>query len=114
MTEDDRIFELIDACRFYFEKTGREITVEYVLLRDVNDSERHAYRLGRIVKKMRSNVNLIVYNPVPGLPFEQPSEQSVDRFLTTLRTVGINAHVRRSRGSDIDAACGQLRRKTSG
>ena len=60
---------------------------------------------------MRSNVNLIAYNPVDGLPFDRPREKSVMHFFSTLRERGVNAHVRHSRGLDIDAACGQLRRR---
>lgn len=105
------IESLVDAARYYFEKTGREITLEYILLAGVNDQPKHAVELAAVSRKMRSNVNVIVYNPVSGLPFERPNGDAVRSFLSALRDRGVNAHVRRSRGLDIDAACGQLRRR---
>jgi 23S rRNA (adenine2503-C2)-methyltransferase len=105
------IDSLVDAANYYFEKTGREITLEYILLADVNDSREHALSLAATAKRMRSNVNLIAYNPVKGLPYARPADDTVVRFLETLRSRGVNAHVRTSRGLDIDGACGQLRRR---
>ena len=103
--------DILDAARFYFERTGREITLEYILLAGVNDGVEHARELVGVCRSVRSNVNLIRYNEVDGLPFGRPSAQAVVAFQETLRRGGVNAHVRRSRGRDIDAACGQLRRK---
>ena len=108
------ITELIDACRYYFEQTGREVTLEYVLLAGVNDRPRHAARLATIAKRLRANVNLLRYNPVPDLPYERPSAASAHDFQERLRQRGINAHIRTSRGADAGAACGQLRRSTGG
>ena len=105
------IGELVDAARYYFEQTGREVTLEYVLLGGVNDSPAQAVQVAGLCAKMRANVNLIRYNPVADLPFERPSATSAQRFLETLRDRGVNAHLRRSRGVDIDGACGQLRRR---
>ena len=105
------IDSLVEAANYYFEKTGREITLEYILLADVNDSREHALALAATAKRMRSNVNLIAYNPVAGLPYARPKDDTVVRFLETLRSRGVNAHVRTSRGLDIDGACGQLRRR---
>jgi len=107
------IDELIAAGRYFFEKTGREITVEYILLAGVNDRVDHAYDLVRVCRKMRCNVNLIRYNPVPGLPFERPESFAAHTFAERLRERGVNAHIRKSRGLDIDAACGQLRRSAT-
>jgi 23S rRNA (adenine2503-C2)-methyltransferase len=104
------IDELIDSCRYYFEITGREITLEYVLLDRVNNLPSHADALAEIAGRLRCNVNLLRYNPVAGLSFERPSGESAHAFQTRLRERGINAHVRTSRGADADAACGQLRR----
>ncbi len=104
------IQELLDACSFYFQETGREITLEYVLLAGVNDRSTHAAKLARIAKQLRANVNLLRYNPVARLSFERPDTESSQRFLEQLRDRGVNAHLRRSRGRDINAACGQLRR----
>lgn len=105
------IDELTEACRYYFSRTGREVTLEYILLEGVNNLPYHAVELARISKQMRSNVNLIAYNPVADLGFSRPSRESVLRFEAALRERGVNTHVRRSRGLDIDAACGQLRRR---
>lgn len=106
------IASLIDAGRYYFERTGREITLEYVLLGGTNDGAEHAASLAGVARKLRCNVNLIAYNPVDGLPFRRPDDRDADRFLSALRSQGINAHLRRSRGLDIDGACGQLRRRS--
>ena len=105
------IRELIDAAKYYFEKTGREITLEYILLGDLNDSEQSARDLARVARRIRSNVNLIAYNPVEGLPYQCPATASIHRFQRVLSNAGVNVHLRHSRGLDIDAACGQLRRK---
>jgi 23S rRNA (adenine2503-C2)-methyltransferase len=106
------IEEILDAARFYFDKTGREITLEYILLAGVNDQPEHARELARLCKTLRANVNLIRYNEVEGLPFGRPKSQDVMVFQEILRSNGVNAHVRKSRGRDIDAACGQLRRSS--
>jgi len=102
---------LIEACRHYFDVTGREVTLEYILLGGVNDSPKHAADLAEVAKRIRSNVNLLAYNSVGGLPYERPSNNACVRFLDVLRARGVNAHIRRSRGLDIDGACGQLRRR---
>ena len=103
--------ELLAACQYYFEQTGREVTLEYVLLDGVNMEQRHAAELARIARRLRCNVNLLRYNPVPGLPFGRPSAESAYAFQRELRNHGVNAHLRTSRGQDIEAACGQLRRR---
>jgi 23S rRNA (adenine2503-C2)-methyltransferase len=103
--------DILDACRYYFDQTGREITLEYILLSGVNDRPEHARQLARLCKTMRANVNLIRYNEVEALPFKRPVSGDVMAFQKILRDAGVNAHVRKSRGRDIDAACGQLRRK---
>ena len=102
---------LVDACKYYFERTGREVTLEYILLGGLNDSELNARELVTVARRMRSNVNLIQYNPVAGLPYERPADKNAHRFLDVLRDAVVNAHMRRSRGLDIDAACGQLRKR---
>jgi len=103
--------DILDAARYYFDQTGREVTLEYILLSGVNDQPEHARELSRLCKTLRANVNLIRYNPVEGLLFVRPRSDDVVRFQEILRAGGVNAHVRKSRGRDIDAACGQLRRK---
>jgi 23S rRNA (adenine2503-C2)-methyltransferase len=106
--------EILDAARHYFDETGREVTLEYILLSGVNDRPEHAKQLARLCKTLRANVNLIRYNEVDTLPFQRPTSHDVMAFQEILREAGVNAHVRKSRGRDIDAACGQLRRKEGG
>ncbi len=105
------IESLIEAAEYYFKRTGREVTLEYVLLGGVNDSLKHAHQLAGIAHRMRSHVNVLAYNPVDGLAYERPSGFSLQHFVSVLRSRGVNVHPRRSRGRDIDAACGQLRRR---
>ncbi len=116
------IDQLLKACSVWFQKTGREITLEYTLLRGVNDQEEHALQLVNLIERMRrgegtsgggqANVNLIRYNEVKGMPFERPHTADVRDFQEILRRAGITVHIRRSRGRDIAAACGQLRHET--
>lgn len=103
------IDQLIEAGRHYFEQTGREITVEYILLGGVNDQREHAKELAQIAKNLRCNVNLIRYNEVRGLEYNRPATDAVLAFQGVLREHGVNCHIRASRGRDIAAACGQLR-----
>jgi 23S rRNA (adenine2503-C2)-methyltransferase len=104
------IAELLAACEHYFEQTGREITLEYVLLAGVNDLPEHAEALAGVARRLRCNINLLRYNPVPGLSFQRPDAARAQAFQRRLRELGANVHLRRSRGRDVDAACGQLRR----
>jgi 23S rRNA (adenine2503-C2)-methyltransferase len=103
------IKDLLASCQKWFEKTGREITLEYTLLRGVNDQPEHAIQLAQVAKTLRANINLIRYNEVSGLPFKRPRTEDVTEFQRLLRLRNVNAHIRRSRGRDIAAACGQLR-----
>jgi len=107
------IADLLAACRTWFERTGREITLEYTLLRGVNDRPEHARALTDLARTLRSNVNLIRYNEVAGLPFQRPRDEDVREFQRLLRAAHINAHIRASRGRDIAAACGQLRHENA-
>jgi len=113
-SEYTTIEDLLDACRTWFRKTGREITLEYILLGGLNDREEHAEALAKLARRLRSNVNLIRYNEVEGLVFRRPKSEDVRRFQEVLRDRGVNVHIRASRGRDIAAACGQLRHETSG
>lgn len=103
------IAEILQAGRYYFDRTGREVTLEYILLGGVNDQAEHARELVNVVRQLRANVNLIRYNQVNGLPYERPGDQSVRRFQEILLAGKVNVHIRASRGRDIAAACGQLR-----
>ncbi len=102
---------LLDACDAYFRRTGREVTLEYLLLRGVNDRPEHATRLAEIARRIRANVNLIRYNEVRGLPFDRPTNRDVLAFQDILQRRRVNVHIRASRGRDIQAACGQLQRE---
>lgn len=103
------IRDLIGAAHYYFEKTGREVTFEYVLLRNVNDLPAHARELARVLHGVRGTVNLIPYNPIPGSPYDRPTEDSARAFREILRKLGLVATIRWSKGVEADAACGQLR-----
>lgn len=108
------IRELLDACQDYFKATGREVTLEYILLGGLNDQIGHAHALADLAKTLRANINLIRYNEVDGLPFQRPKSSDVHAFQSVLRTKQVNAHIRASRGRDIAAACGQLRHEERG
>lgn len=102
---------LLDACRTYFEKTGRRISFEYAMIRDVNDSKEIAEVLARKLDGIAAHVNLIPLNNIEESPLKPSSRKTVMEFQQTLERHGIPATVRRTLGSDIDASCGQLRRK---
>jgi len=102
------VADIIAACkRFPLSKRSR-ITFEYVLLAGVNDSPEDARNLAKLLSTVKSKVNLIPLNPAPGIPFERPSDAAVDRFAQILAERGLVVSVRKSRGRDIRAACGQL------
>ena len=105
------IASVLDAAAYYFEKTGRRVTYEYILLAGVNDSDECARQLGRLLRHQNALVNLIPYNPVSGLPFETPGARQVERFRQTLESFGLQIALRHRKGDKIDAACGQLRRR---
>ncbi len=100
--------QLLRACREFPIEPRRRITFEYVLLKGVTDSAEDAHRLAHLVKGTRSKVNLIPYNPNSGLPFHRPSAEVVERFREILVDHHVSAFVRKTRGDDISAACGQL------
>ncbi len=93
--------------------TGRKCTIEYVLIRQINDSMDQARQLADLVRPLTANVNLIPVNPAPGSPYASPPPEVINRFAHTLVDAGIPAVVRKSRGTDIHAACGQLQRSLS-
>lgn len=105
------IKECLDACDYYFEKTGRRVTFEYSLVMGENDSTEYAGRLAGLIKGKNCHVNLIPVNPITEREYCQSSEDSVEKFKYILEKNQINVTIRRSMGRDIDAACGQLRRK---
>ncbi|KKC29569.1 Fe-S-cluster redox protein [Caldanaerobacter subterraneus subsp. pacificus DSM 12653] len=103
--------ELMKACRYYIEKTNRRITFEYALIDGVNDKKEHAYQLVDLLKGMLCHVNLIPINYVKEIGFRKSNNEKVMMFKKIIENAGITCTVRRELGSDIEAACGQLRRK---
>ena len=103
--------QLLTACRDYFEKTGRRISFEYAMIRDVNDTPEIAGLLARKLDGIAAHVNLIPLNNIEESPLKPSTRKSVMEFQQVLQQHGIPATVRRTLGSDIDASCGQLRRK---
>ena len=103
--------ELISTLRKYTEKTGRRVTVEYVLMKDVNDSVDDAKQLAQAIAKLKSNVNLIVYNQNEKSPYKKPTKEAIQKFKYLLEASGKKVTIRLERGADIDAACGQLSAK---
>jgi 23S rRNA (adenine2503-C2)-methyltransferase len=102
---------VLKAADAYFERTGRQITYEYVLLSGINDRPDDAHALARLLAQRGAHVNLIPYNPVAGLPFRRPDPNAVNRFTSILRGGNVSVTVRKTKGRAIDAACGQLRRR---
>ena len=106
--------ELMDACWYYLEQTGRRITFEYALIGDRNDGEEHAHELGQLLSGMNCLVNLIPVNFVPERKLVRTPRERIFRFQRILQSYRVNTTIRREHGSDIDAACGQLRAKRIG
>ena len=106
------IEELMDACEYYFEKTGRRITFEYALVRDVNDTDEDARGLIRLAGRVKAHVNLIPVNPIKERDYRETAREGVLAFKNKLEKSRINVTIRREMGRDIDGACGQLRKKT--
>ena len=103
---------LLSACDYYTSRKKQRLTFEYILIANVNDSDEQARLLARHAKRLSAKVNLIPYNTVHGLPWTRPSQDRQEAFLSILRDRGIAATLRREKGHDIDAACGQLRLQT--
>jgi 23S rRNA (adenine2503-C2)-methyltransferase len=106
------IRELAAACEYYQEKQGRMLTFEYILIAGINDALEHTRPLAQLARRLHAKVNLIPYNAVEGLPWQRPAEDVQEQFLAALERLGAKATLRREKGHDIDAACGQLRLKT--
>ncbi len=101
--------ELLDACEYYDSKKTQRITFEFILIEGINDSLEQAAVLARITKRLGAKVNCIPYNKVEGLPWKRPSLRRQDAFMDVLARAGASATIRREKGHDIEAACGQLR-----
>lgn len=105
------IHEVIDACRYYFEQTGRRVTFEYSLVGGVNDTKEDAKELTELIHGMNCHVNLIPVNPIRERDYVQSNAHVIEAFKEKLERSGLTVTVRREMGRDIDGACGQLRRK---
>lgn len=104
--------DLKEALKYWYAKTKKKVTYEYVVWRGINDQREDAEALARFCKVIPSKVNLIEYNPIDDGPYQQASQEALEMYINTLSSVGVVAKVRRSRGKDIDAACGQLANKS--
>lgn len=102
---------ILDAAHYFFEKTGRRVTFEYILLGGINDSSSNALELAQRLRGYPALVNLIPYNPVPELAFRTPKSTDVRRFTDVLQSQDIEVAIRYRKGDRIAAACGQLRRR---
>ena len=112
VNETNNIKALIDALNYFYQQTGNEITFEYILFRDFNDSRQDADELVKIYRQVPADlVNIIEYNPIDQALFAKPEENAIQQFMQHLEKNKVNARLRRSRGKDIDAACGQLANK---
>ena len=103
--------EVLEACRYYFEQTGRRITFEYSLVGGVNDTKEDADRLSQLVRGMNCHINLIPVNPIKEREYVQSEHKDILNFKNKLEKNGINVTIRREMGRDIDGACGQLRKR---
>lgn len=105
------VSDAVVACRYYFEKTGRRVIIEYTLIDGQNDSYAHALKLASLLRGMSVHVNVIALNPVKETGLSGTSEKNLKKFLGYLEKLGISATRRRTMGQDIEGACGQLRRR---
>ena len=104
------IEDILSACSYYFEKTGRRVSYEYSLVRGVNDNKEEAKRLIELLKNMKGHINLIPVNPIEERDYKESSKKAIYEFKNELERNGLNVTIRREMGRDIDGACGQLRR----
>jgi len=112
ITNSNPIAKVMDAIKYFYDKTGNKITFEYILFKDINDSKEDALNLVKLCSRFPVFVNIIEYNLVEGMPFEKSPKENAEMFLRLLEKKNITAKIRISRGKDIDAACGQLANKS--
>ena len=105
------IEKLVEAIKYYIDKTNRRVTIEYILLRDLNDTIKHANELADLLHGLNVYINLIPYNEVKEKPFKRSTPEAMHAFFDQLKKRRLNVTLRKEQGSDIDAACGQLRSK---
>jgi 23S rRNA (adenine2503-C2)-methyltransferase len=112
INETNNLANLVEALNYFYQQTENEITLEYILFRDFNDSIKDADELTKIYRQIPTHmVNIIEYNPIDHATYEKPDADTVEKFMAHLSRNRVNVHLRRSRGKDIDAACGQLANK---
>jgi 23S rRNA (adenine2503-C2)-methyltransferase len=112
INDTNNIESLVEALNYFYQKTGNEITLEYILFDQFNDSLKDADDLIKLYRRIPADlINIIEYNPIEFAKFEKPSEERTMAFMQHLEKYKVNARLRRSRGKDIDAACGQLANK---
>ncbi len=111
INETNSLESLEEALNYFYEKTGTRSTFEYIVFKDFNDTTQDALELVAYSKKVKSKINIIEYNPIDGGEFKQTTPERLDNFVKVLEEKGVIVNVRRSRGKDIDAACGQLANK---
>jgi 23S rRNA (adenine2503-C2)-methyltransferase len=112
INDTNTLEELGESLKYWYNKTKRKVTYEYVVWKDINDTEEHAQALLRFCKLVPCKVNLIEYNPIDDGEFQQASEKALNMYMDLLERNGITTRIRKSRGKDIDAACGQLANKS--
>ena len=112
INESNNLKALVEALNYFYKKTNNEITFEYILFKNFNDSIADADDLIKIYRRVPADlVNIIEYNPIEAATFAKPDEEAVQQFMAYLEKHRVNARLRKSRGKDIDAACGQLANK---
>jgi 23S rRNA (adenine2503-C2)-methyltransferase len=112
INESNNIKALVEALNYFYKQTGNEITLEYILFKDLNDSRKDAEELTKIYRQVPADlINIIEYNTIDAFQFTRPDEDGIQQFMDMLESNHVNARLRRSRGKDIDAACGQLANK---
>ena len=111
INESNSLDNLEEALNYFYEKTGSRVTFEYIVFKDFNDGIQDARELGDFCKKTTAKVNIIEYNPIDDGEFQQTTPERLNTFFRYLADKGVVVNVRRSRGKDIDAACGQLANK---
>jgi len=112
INESNKLAELADALKHWYNKTKRKVTYEYVVWKGINDTKKHAEALAKFCKHIPSKVNLIEYNPIDDGEFQQATDEALEMYQKILTENGIISRIRHSRGKDIDAACGQLANKS--
>ncbi len=108
INEKSNLEDLLEALQYWYKKTGSKVTFEYVVWKGINDTQKDADALVAYCKQIPSKVNLIEYNPIDDGAYQQASEQAIQLYVRALEAGNIVVNIRRSRGKDIDAACGQL------